>query len=197
MSSVGLQLLSLYKEINDNKNMTNNRLNPTTSEEMVKTIRHALERGNYNEAYGLLGEWTMKFPLDNEDGLEYYYLYVQLYLQEMDTTEDNERYFNILNNVIDTANIFFFVNSYDGNHRMDNEAYELYLRLTEIIASLNGKKQIDAIKLGLSAIFINLSDIIHAFLKGNPQTSWDAQIHPLLSFQFFALPFQMGYSVLL
>lgn len=143
-NNIGLQLLSLYKEIsgkkaNDKqKDLTyrNNNQDTSTPDGIVKAISYALERGDCETANTLLNDWAMIFPLENEDNTLYNFFRVETILREMDTEKDSGSYLNLLNNAINAANDFFFVNKEESNHAMDDEAYEIYCRITNITRSL-------------------------------------------------------------
>ena len=114
----------------------NEGLDTTTVAGMVRAISIALERGDCDEAYTLLDDWTMSFPLENESSALFHYLRVETYLRQMDVEDDDVEYANLLNSVIDSANDFFLANS-DSGHAMDDEARGIYRRLAELIASLD------------------------------------------------------------
>ncbi len=145
-NNIGLQLLSLYKEIsgkkaNDKqKDLTyrnnNNNQDTSTPDGIVKAINYALERGDCETANTLLNDWAMIFPLENEGSTLYNFFRVETILREMDTEEDSGSYLNLLNNAIDAANDFFFANKEESNHAMDDDAYEIYCRISDIARSL-------------------------------------------------------------
>lgn len=143
---VGLNLLSLYKSFTKAKNEANFQTEPLEDEDydtttvtgMTSAILSALEKGECDEAYSLLMEWTMNYPLENGSTILYNYLSVEIYLRMMDGEDDLESNVSNLNSAIDAANTFFMVNSDEG-HPMDEIADEIHERISRIINSFDAE----------------------------------------------------------
>ena len=144
-TDIGLKLLSLYRDITVMTSKTKNSIvsikesddfDISTVEGMTSAILSSLETGNCYEAYSLLTEWTMNYPLENESSIQYNYLSVEIFLRMMDGVDDVETSVRNLNLAIDAANTFFMVNSGEG-HPMDEIAKEVHERLLNIIGSFD------------------------------------------------------------
>lgn len=144
-SDIGLKLLSLYRDISGAKSKPSNKFvsvyemddfDTTTVEGMTSAILSNLEKGDCDEAYTLLNEWTMNYPLENESTILYNYLSVEIFLRMMDGETELDKNESYLNSAIDAANTFFMVNSDEG-HPMDEVAAEIHERLLNIIASFD------------------------------------------------------------
>lgn len=144
-TDIGLKLLSLYRDITVMTSKTKNSIvsikesddfDISTVEGMTSVILSSLETGNCDEAYSLLTEWTMNYPLENESSILYNYLSVEIFLRMMDGVDDVETSVRNLNLAVDAANTFFMVNSDEG-HPMDEIAKEVHERLLNIIGSFD------------------------------------------------------------